>query len=423
MVAERLLGDTDLALVDTPDAIASTARMLGWNFATSATDKVVTNIYVRMNAAGTFVAGTKAQIWKRETPTVDSTLEVNIEIGSGIVTGASGSEQTVPGVGALEFALIQNDFYFVTIYHPSTQTGNYWFESGFGDPTNGSLSGNCIFENGQAVTFPPTDETFTDGAFGLDVEIDDVSSDQIVVLSIISDTSSALAMTFARADELSLISETDSTLTLSFARSKELSLVSETDSVLVPSFARSKDLSLISETDTPLEMAFPSSDDLSLIEETDSALTMTFARAKELSIVSETDSAFGMTFAKAVTLGLATETDSVLAITYGRAMELSIVNTTDIALPMTFSGGVIDEPTEGGWIPRVNAHCVYLQQKTVNGNATYIKRRPCIITDFALDGNPILRVRHTGEVYGDATNGVPRRTDPDSNLPDMYVSY
>lgn len=75
------------------------------------------------------------------------------------------------------------------------------------------------------------------------------------------------------------------------------------------------------------------------------------------------------------------------------------------------------------WAARVNRHVTYLQQKTVGGNANYAKRRPAVITGMAVDGAPRLRVRHSGEVYGNATNGVVRRTNPDANTASVYVSY
>lgn len=75
------------------------------------------------------------------------------------------------------------------------------------------------------------------------------------------------------------------------------------------------------------------------------------------------------------------------------------------------------------WVPKVNRHVAYLQLKTVNGNAAYVKRRPAVITAFATDTNPRLRVRHGGEVYGNATTGVARKTDPNADTTGVYVSY
>jgi hypothetical protein len=77
----------------------------------------------------------------------------------------------------------------------------------------------------------------------------------------------------------------------------------------------------------------------------------------------------------------------------------------------------------GGWAPKLNGHVAYLQQLTVDGNTNYVKRRPCVITGFALDGNPILRVGHSGEVYGNAATGIARRTDPATATMGVYVSY
>lgn len=73
-----------------------------------------------------------------------------------------------------------------------------------------------------------------------------------------------------------------------------------------------------------------------------------------------------------------------------------------------------------GWQPKVNRHVQVMIPKT----ATYQKVRSGIITGFAADSNPIIRVGHHSEVYGNATVGVPRMVDPDENLSVVkYVSW
>lgn len=68
------------------------------------------------------------------------------------------------------------------------------------------------------------------------------------------------------------------------------------------------------------------------------------------------------------------------------------------------------------WVAKVRRHVVYLQQKTVGGNANYVKRRPAIITAFSAgDSAPILRVRHGGETYGNNSNGIGRKTHTNGN--------
>ena len=76
------------------------------------------------------------------------------------------------------------------------------------------------------------------------------------------------------------------------------------------------------------------------------------------------------------------------------------------------------------WVAKTNRHCTILVQKTVNGNTNYVKRRPAIITGFASDTNARLRVRRTGEVYGNASTGVVRKTGTtgDANV-GRYVSW
>jgi hypothetical protein len=76
-----------------------------------------------------------------------------------------------------------------------------------------------------------------------------------------------------------------------------------------------------------------------------------------------------------------------------------------------------------GWIPRLNSRCVYLQQKTFDGNDTYVKRIPVKITDFAADGFPILTNKQSGVVFGDSTNGIQPRSAPDADEVGVYVSY
>lgn len=189
MAAERLLGNAGLLAVSGSGAIAPDNRMLGYNWRTDLPNKVITNIYVKMPPAATqFAAGTRVQIWKRATPIGDSVRLQNIDIGGGIVTGAAGSEQPVPGVA--NTALVQNDFYFVTIFQPFNHGGNYWFNAPGGSPGTGSMSGNCIFRNTGSGTLnpedlPPDDETFTGGRFAVDVEINDVSTDINATLAIV----------------------------------------------------------------------------------------------------------------------------------------------------------------------------------------------------------------------------------------------
>lgn len=81
------------------------------------------------------------------------------------------------------------------------------------------------------------------------------------------------------------------------------------------------------------------------------------------------------------------------------------------------------------WVPKVGRHVTVLK---VGGGT--VKAKPGVITGFAADSAPIIRVgRHdtnTGlvgiqlETYGNGTNGVPRRTDPDENITvTKYISY
>lgn len=71
------------------------------------------------------------------------------------------------------------------------------------------------------------------------------------------------------------------------------------------------------------------------------------------------------------------------------------------------------------WVRKVNRHVAYLQQKTVNGNTAYVKRRPAVITALGAGELVTIRVRHHGETYAN----VNRKTDPDADTVSVYVSY
>lgn len=81
------------------------------------------------------------------------------------------------------------------------------------------------------------------------------------------------------------------------------------------------------------------------------------------------------------------------------------------------------------WVAKVGRHVTLMK---VSGGT--VKAKPGVITAIATDSNPVIRVgRHdtdTGtagkqyETYGNATTGVPRRTDVNENLTvTKYISY
>jgi hypothetical protein len=66
---------------------------------------------------------------------------------------------------------------------------------------------------------------------------------------------------------------------------------------------------------------------------------------------------------------------------------------------------------------KAKRHVAYLLQKTVGGNANYVKRRPCVVVSGT--GPVNLRVRHIGETY----NAVAVRTDVNDNATGTCVTY
>lgn len=169
MALERLLGTANLATITQQDSVGS-GQQLGWDWFTDATGKSIVKGWVRMIPAGSFATGTYWQVWERDM--VDSSLsDLKFEVSLGGITGASGAEIEVPAFDP--YPVGQNVRHFTTIYHPSGQSGNYWYKDGFGQPDHGTLFGFCIYNNGQPRTVPPIFEGFTNGGFGVDVGIDD----------------------------------------------------------------------------------------------------------------------------------------------------------------------------------------------------------------------------------------------------------
>jgi len=71
------------------------------------------------------------------------------------------------------------------------------------------------------------------------------------------------------------------------------------------------------------------------------------------------------------------------------------------------------------WVEKVNRHVAMVV--TIGGKT---RRRPGIITGFSIgDSAPLIRVGHGGETYGNATNGVVRRTSTIDNTVPVYTSW
>lgn len=69
------------------------------------------------------------------------------------------------------------------------------------------------------------------------------------------------------------------------------------------------------------------------------------------------------------------------------------------------------------WRGKINRHVQIFVQKTVGGNAQYVKIRPGVITALGAGQLINARVRHIGETY---TN-IDERQDPNENL--VAVKY
>jgi len=55
------------------------------------------------------------------------------------------------------------------------------------------------------------------------------------------------------------------------------------------------------------------------------------------------------------------------------------------------------------WKPKVNRHMTVLVQKTVGGNANYVKRRPAVITAIVSGTTVNGRTKHVGITHSSVT--------------------
>lgn len=211
------------------------------------------------------------------------------------------------------------------------------------------------------------------------------------------------------------VTETDTAQALTHVKRNTIGQVTETDTA--QAFGRSKRLTIgqCVETDIANNMNHGNVRPLDQVIETDTAQPLTRRKTSALGRVTETDSAQAFVHKKSRTVAAPTETDTARPITPKQNRLVGRVTETDLAMSITLRG----QPEVG----LVNRHVAYLQQKTVGGNANYVKRRPGTVTALATDTNPRIRVRHTGEVYGNAAVGVPPRSAPDANEVAVYVKY
>lgn len=135
-----------------------------------------------------------------------------------------------------------------------------------------------------------------------------------------------------------------------------------------------------------------------------------------LDLITEAGTVQSLTFHKTLPLTQITETGTpqTLTLSQHKTLPLAQITETGTPLALAFTGGAA--PVAGGWMPKVNRHCIYLEQKTVGGNTNYVKRRPAIIT--AVNGaNVDLRIGRSGETH---LNVAPRVNPEDVGV---YIAY
>ena len=209
--------------------------------------------------------------------------------------------------------------------------------------------------------------------------------------------------------------ETDTAQDIVVHKKLILTGVTEIDLAQSIAHARSATVGQVIETDFAQAILARKTLALGRCTEVDMAQAITVKRTLIIGQVIETDTARSISRSQLVSVGRASEIDTAQALTHRKYRVVGQVVEEDTARPITNQG----VPEVG----LVNKHVSYLLQKTVGGNAQYVKRRPSTVTALAADTNPRLRVGHTGEAYGNASVGVPERSEPNANEVAVYVRY
>lgn len=242
------------------------------------------------------------------------------------------------------------------------------------------------------------------------------TSKKVLLLGQVTETDLARSISHgALSATLGQVTETDTAQALTHRKTNTIGQVTETDTSQALTRVKRRAIGQVTETDIAGAMNHGNVRPLDQVTETDIAQPLTRRKTSALGRVTETDSAQALIHKKARTVAAPTETDTARPITPKLNRLVGRVTETDSAMPITLKG----QPEVG----LVNRHVAYLQQKTVGGNANYVKRRPGTVTALAADTNPRIRVRHNGETYGNASVGVPPRSAPDANEVAVYVKY
>ena len=257
----------------------------------------------------------------------------------------------------------------------------------------------------------------------------------------VTETSAAQALVELKRKLLGQVTETNIAQTVSHRKIKVITQVTESNIAQIVKRVHLRTVAQISETSAPQPVTHKKAKIIGLVSEINTADTVTRAgTATTVSMVTESNTAQPISHVKVKVVSQIVETNTANAIAriktklVGQVNEIDLarvivgftvpvinrVNETDLALQV--SGGVASADTHG-WRPLVGLHCVYLQQKTFEGNPNYIKRIPVIITAFASDGYPRLKNKQTGNTYGTASVGIRPRSHPDANEFGVYVSF
>jgi hypothetical protein len=229
-----------------------------------------------------------------------------------------------------------------------------------------------------------------------------------------TDTSQSITVVGA-ARVVNQVIETDTSQSITVRKTKAVGQITETDTSQPITRRKSKTVTQVIETNTAQSISRKKTVAVVQVTETDTSQPITRKKIKLIGQVTETNTAFAIVRRYIRTVNQVTETDTARAIQPKLRALVGMVTELDTAQPITLPGSIS--------MGTVNRHRVYLLQKTVAGNTTYVKRRPAIIVGIASNSDPILRVKHTGEVYGNASVGVPPRGHPDANVVAVYVTY
>lgn len=155
-----------------------------------------------------------------------------------------------------------------------------------------------------------------------------------------AETSSALAITAAKALAIGQATETDAAQPVTAVRIHSVGIATVTETAQPIGSAKAQALGQAAETDTALPIVNEKIISIGLADETDAALAAAALKALAIGQASETDAAQNLTAGRTHAIGQAAETSTAFAVGFGKVKVIGLASEADAAFAFT-TGNVV----------------------------------------------------------------------------------